>query len=181
MGCHTVATYALDHLDQVAGAVLIGPVQLGLPAPEEITAAWDRLADGLEQGGVEGFMRAYEADLSVEGRWRETVLRITRERMERHRHPKAVARALREVPRSVPFDGMAELESMDVPALVVASRDEADPGHPYSVAEAWAEALPNGRLISEEPGKAPLAWQGGRLARAIADFCEESEVAERLG
>jgi pimeloyl-ACP methyl ester carboxylesterase len=180
MGCHTVATYALDHLDRVAGAVLIGPVQLGLPAPEEITVAWDRLADGLEEGGVEGFMQVYEADLSIEGKWRETVLRITRERMERHRHPKAVARALREVPRSVPFDGMAELEAMDVPALVVASRDEADPGHPYSVAEAWAEALPNGRLISEEPGKAPLAWQGGKLARAIADFCEEPEVAERL-
>ena len=70
------------------------------------------------------------------------LLRITRERLERHRHPEAVAEALREVPRSRPFDDLGELEFLDVPALVVASDDEADPGHPYATAEAWAERLP---------------------------------------
>ena len=64
MGCHTIATYALEHRDEVAGAVLIGPVQLGLPAPDEVLEAWGRLADGLERGGVEGFMEAFEADLT---------------------------------------------------------------------------------------------------------------------
>jgi pimeloyl-ACP methyl ester carboxylesterase len=180
MGCHTVATYALEHREKVAGAVLIGPVQLGLPAPDEVLEAWGRLADGLERGGVEGFMEAFEADLTVEGSWRETVLRLARERIQLHRHPDAVARALREVPRSIPFDGMAELGSLDVPALVVASYDEADPGHPHPVAEAWAEAIPGARLISEAAGKAPLAWQGGRLAREIAGFSEQPAVAERL-
>jgi pimeloyl-ACP methyl ester carboxylesterase len=181
MGCHTAARYALEHADEIAGAVLIGPVQLGLPAPEEVLAAWDRLADGLDRDGVEGFMEAYEADLAVDPGWRETALRITRERMSLHRHPEGVARALREVPRSVPFDGMAELESLDLPALVVASHDDADPGHPKAVAEAWAESLPNSRLVIEERGKAPLAWQGGKLSRAIAEFCEGPEVKERLG
>ena len=172
MGCHTTATYALDNRDDVAGAVFIGPVQLGLPAPDEILEAWDGLAEGLERGGVDGFMEVYEGQLGADPSWRDTVLRVTRERLERHRHPEAVAQALREVPRSVPFDGMAELETLDIPALVVASRDEADPGHPYAVAEAWAEALPQARLISEEEGKAPLAWQGGKLAREIAEFAE---------
>jgi pimeloyl-ACP methyl ester carboxylesterase len=172
MGCHTAASYALGHRAEIRGVVLIGPVQLGLPAPDEVLRAWDRLADGLERDGVEGFMEVFEADLKVDPRWRETALRITRERMKLHRHPGAVAQALREVPRSVPFDGMAELETLDLPALVVASRDEADPGHPHSVAEAWAASLPQGELVSEDPGKAPLAWQGGRLARVIADFCE---------
>jgi pimeloyl-ACP methyl ester carboxylesterase len=180
MGCHTVATYALGKPDRVAAAVLIGPVQLGLPAPDEVLQAWDRLADGLERAGAEGFMEAFEADLAVrDPRWRETVLRITRERMARHHHPGAVATALREVPRSIPFEGMAELESLDLPALVVASRDEIDPGHPYPVAEAWAESLPDARLVSEDPGEAPLAWQGGKLAREIAAFCEEPDVRER--
>jgi pimeloyl-ACP methyl ester carboxylesterase len=181
MGCHTIASYALDHPDRIAGVVVIGPVQLGLPAPDEVTVAWDRLADGLESGGVEGFMDAFERDLGAAPEYRDSVLRFTRERIQRHRHPEAVARALREVPRSVPFDGMAELESLDVPALVVASRDQADPGHPYAVAEAWAAALPEARLVSEEEGKAPLAWQGGRLAREIAAFCEEPAVSERHG
>ncbi len=181
MGCSTAVAYALDHADEVAALVLAGPVTLGIPASDESLAAWDRLADGLERAGLEGFMRAYEADLGVDPAWRETALRITRERMERHRHPEAVARALREVPRSLPFESLSELETLAVPALVVASYDEADPGHPYAIAEAWAERLPDARLVSEEPGKSPLAWQGGRLSRVIAEFLEEPAIRGRLG
>jgi pimeloyl-ACP methyl ester carboxylesterase len=180
MGCHTAVAYALDNADRVAALVPEGPVTLGIPASDEVLAGWDRLGDGLERGGVEGFMEAYEADLSVEESWRETAVRITRERMERHRHPEAVARALHEVPRSLPFDGLAELETLDVPSLVVASYDEADPGHPYAMAEAWAEALPAACLVSEEPGSSPLAWQGGRLSRVIDEFLTEPRVRARL-
>ena len=53
---------------------------------------------------------------------------------------------------------------------VVASRDEADPGHPFATAERYAEAIPGARLESEEPGKSPLAWQGGQLSRVIAEL-----------
>jgi pimeloyl-ACP methyl ester carboxylesterase len=170
MGCHTAVAHALDHTDEVAALVLAGPVTLGIPAADESLAYWDGLADGLERGGVDGFMGAYEASLETDSAWTETAIRITRERMDRHSHPEALVRALREVPRSLPFEGLEELETLPVPALVVASYDEADPGHPYAIAEAWAERLPAGRLVSEEPGKSPLAWQGGRLSRAIDDF-----------
>jgi pimeloyl-ACP methyl ester carboxylesterase len=180
MGNHTAVAHALDHSEQVAALVLVGPAILGIPATDESLAYWDHLADGLEMGGVDGFLEAYEDELDADPAWRETVLRITRDRMRLHRHPEAVARALREVPRSLAFEGLEELETLQVPALVVASYDEADPGHPYAIAEAWAERLPAGRLISEEPGKSPLAWQGGRLSRAIADFLEEPRVRERL-
>jgi 3-oxoadipate enol-lactonase len=181
MGCHTAAAYALEHADEVAAVVLEGPVTLGLPATEESLAYWDALADGLRDGGVEGFMQAYERSLEVDPSWTDTVLRITRERMERHRHPDALTQALREVPRSLPFEGLAELETLDVPALVVASHDDADPAHPYAIAEEWAERLPRGRLVSEQTGESPLAWQGGRLSRVIADFLDEAPVRERLG
>jgi 3-oxoadipate enol-lactonase len=97
-----------------------------------------------------------------------------------HRHPEAVARALREVPRSRPFDQVAELEFCELPALVVASHDETDAGHPYAVAELWAHRLGNATLISERPGQSPLAWQGGRLSREIVSFCERPDVASRL-
>jgi pimeloyl-ACP methyl ester carboxylesterase len=180
MGCHTAVAHALEHPGEVGALVLAGPVTLGIPASEESLRYWDALADGLEHGGLEGFMEAYEASLDADPAWTESALRITRERMQRHQHPDAVARALREVPRSLPFDGLAELETLDVPALVVASYDEADPGHPYSIAEEWAERLPTGRLVSEEPGKSPLTWQGGRLSRVIADFLDESSVRERV-
>ena len=151
---------------------------MGAAATDESLAYWDALADGLERGGVDGFLEAYDHDL--EPQWRDTILRITRDRLGRHRHPEAVAEALREVPRSRPFEELSELEFLDVPALVVASHDVADPGHPYAVAEAWAARLPQATLVSEDPGSSPLAWQGGRLSREIASFCERPEVAERL-
>jgi pimeloyl-ACP methyl ester carboxylesterase len=65
---------------------------------------------------------------------------------------------------------MEELEHVHIPTLVVASRDEADPGHPYAVGEAWSERLPDARLVTEEEGKSPLAWQGARLSKAIVEF-----------
>jgi pimeloyl-ACP methyl ester carboxylesterase len=178
MGAHTLAAFALAVPDRVAGLVPIGPTFRGAAASEETRAYWDRLAEGLERGGVEGFVAAYDRDLNP--RWRDTLLRITRDRLALHRHPDAVARALREVPRSTPFDDLAELEFLDLPALVVASHDEADPGHPYGIAAEWAERMPRASLISEEPGSSPLAWQGGRLSRELAAFCKRAEVAERL-
>jgi pimeloyl-ACP methyl ester carboxylesterase len=178
MGAHTLIAYALLNPERLAGIVAIGPAYNGVPPPEESLANWAELADGLERDGVEGFLRAYEGQ-GLDPEWRDTLIRITRERLETHRHPEAVAQALREVPGDQPFDGMEELEFLDVPALVVASYDEADPGHPYAVAEAYAERLPQARLVSEDPGKSPLAWQGGRLSREIAAFCAEPAVAER--
>lgn len=178
MGAHAAVAYAIEHADRLAGLVVIGPAYMGF-VDDEALAGWDRLADGLERGGVDGFMEAY--DHGLDPAWRETVLRFTRERMSSHRHPEAVARALREVPRSRPFDAMSELEFVDVPSLVVASRDDADPGHPYAVAEAYAESLPDARLVTEDEGASPLAWQGGRLSRELAAFGNSAAVRSRRG
>jgi len=179
MGAHTVTAFALRHPDRVAGLVVIGPAYPGVPTSDEVVATWDELADGLERGGVEGFLAAYERG-GLNPEWRDTLLRITRERLLTHRHPEAVAQAIREVPRDVPFESLDELEFLDLPALVVASNDEADPGHPRSVAEAYAARLPNATLVGEGQGESPLAWQGGKLSREIVRFCERPEVVERL-
>ena len=179
MGAHTLTALRARRPRAGGGARRSSAPSIWAPRrTEESLAYWDALADGLERGGVDGFLAAYDHDLDP--KWRETILRITRDRLERHRHPEAVAEALREVPRSHPFEDLNELEFLDVPALVVASHDEADPGHPYAVAEAWAARLPQATLVSEDPGASPLAWQGGRLAREIVAFCERPEVAERL-
>jgi pimeloyl-ACP methyl ester carboxylesterase len=170
MGAHTAVALALTKSVDIAALVLICPAFMGDPPTDEGVAYWDRLADGLERGGVEGFVEAYDDGLEPE--WRDTVLRITRERLGRHRNPRAVAAALREVPRSLPFEGISELEFVDTRTLVVASRDEADPAHPYAIAEEWARRIPGAELVSEAPGSSPLAWQGGRLSRAIAGFLE---------
>lgn len=179
MGSHTAIAYALRHPDRLAGLVVIGPVYRG-EVTEQALGFWDGLAAALGAGGVDGFVEYIDREQGIDPSWRETVLRFTRERMLLHRHPAALAEALRQVPRSRPFGALAELEAIDAPALVVASHDVADPGHPRAVAEAYAERLPRARLVAEAAGESPLAWQGGKLSREIAAFCAEPNVARLL-
>jgi pimeloyl-ACP methyl ester carboxylesterase len=170
MGAHTIVRLALDHGDRVAGLVLVTPAYT--PEGEDNNLArWDALSDGLRTGGVEGFVTAY-GDPGVPEAWRETVVRVLHQRLAAHEHPEAVADALRAVPRSRAFDDWAELAELDLACVVVASRDEADPGHPYAVGVRYAEAIPGAELRSEEPGASPLAWQGGQLSNVIAGLAE---------
>jgi hypothetical protein len=105
----------------------------------------------------------------VPERWRDTVGQVLRQRLAAHQHPDAVADALSVVPRSHPFASLEDLAAIEAPVVVVASRDAADPAHPFALAEAYAHAIPDAQLLSEEEGQSPLAWQGGRLSAVIAD------------
>lgn len=172
MGAHTAAAYALRHPERLAGLVLIGPTYEGAIKPASLEY-WDGLAAALERDGVDGFVAYIGKRQGIDPRWRDSVLRFTRERLLRQDHPGALVEALRETPRSRPFESFEQLTALKAPALVVASDDDADPGHPYAAAAAYAEALPAARLVSEEPGESPLAWQGGKLSRALAGFYAE--------
>jgi pimeloyl-ACP methyl ester carboxylesterase len=176
MGAHTAVGYALAHPERLSGLVIIGPTYTGEVGADTL-AYWDGLAAALEGEGIDGFVEFLTREGQTAADWRESVARISRERMELHRDPRELARALRETPASRPFGSLEDLAGLEVPALVVASGDEADPGHPYAVAEAYAAALPRARLISEDEGQSPLAWQGGRLSREIALFALEPDVA----
>jgi 3-oxoadipate enol-lactonase len=172
MGAHTIARLALDRPDRVAGAVFITPAYE--PGRDAGLAGWDLLSQGLRDGGVEGFIAAYDLSMVPET-WHETVLRVIRQRLGAHEHLDAVADALAAVPRSAPFAALEDLGAIGCPAIVVASGDEADPGHPFAVAERWTAALGDAELRTEEPGRSPLAWQGGQLSAVIA------ELAARVG
>lgn len=173
MGGHTCLALALRHPERVAALGLITPafdpdVHLDAKDPAAY-AGWDALAEGLRNGGVEGFLAAQDTS-TVPERWRATVEQVVRQRLAAHEHPDAVADALEAVPRSRPFESIGQLIEIEVPTLVVASRDEADPGHPLAVGERYAAAIPGARLLVEEQGASPIAWQGGRLSRALLDL-----------
>jgi pimeloyl-ACP methyl ester carboxylesterase len=178
MGAHTAIAYALRHPQRLAGLAVIGPTYLGTIKSSSLEY-WDGLASALGSGGIDGFVAYIGERQGIDPRWRDSVLRFTRERMLRQQHPEALVRALREVPRSQPFGSLDELQGLQVPVLVVASNDEADPGHPYEAAVAYAEALPQVRLVSEAEGESPLAWQGGKLSRALASFYAEALSSAR--
>jgi pimeloyl-ACP methyl ester carboxylesterase len=170
MGAQTALHFALAQPERVAGLVLITPAfDPYAPRDDAELAQWDALASGLREGGVEGFVAAYDLDALPEA-WRGTVETVLRQRLSAHEHPLAVADAIEVVSRSRPFEHIDQLAGLDVPTVVVGSRDEADPGHPLVVAERYAEAIPDARLLVEGHGSSPLAWQGGQLSRVIAEL-----------
>jgi len=175
MGAHTLLWLALRAPERVGGLVVITPAYD--PAThdgEERFARWDALADGLERGGIDGFIAA-QGNADLPESWRETVEKVTRQRLAQHSNLGAVADALRAVPRSRPFDEISELASISAPVVVVASADEPDPGHPQAVGEAYAATIPGARLVLDEPGRSPIAWQGSRLSKLIADVAAEAD------
>jgi len=177
MGAGTAVRFALEHPGRVAALALITPAyEHDAPREERELARWDALAAGLREGGVQGFIDAYDLP-AVPASWRETLETVLRQRLGAHEHPGAVADALEVVPRSHPFDEISDLTRISAPTLVVASRDEADPGHPLRVGERWAEAIPGASLLVEKagaPARSPIAWQGGQLSRALLELAERA-------
>jgi pimeloyl-ACP methyl ester carboxylesterase len=173
MGAATAMAFALRHPRRAAALVQITPAYDGR-ARAAGDGAWDGMAAALESGGVDAFVDVAQP---AGGGWREVAREAVRQRMERHAHPLAVAEALRQVPRSVAWDGLEALQRVEAPVLIVASRDEMDPLHPLAIAGEYARRLPNAELVVEEQGKAPLAWQGARLSGLIGDFLERAGYA----
>jgi pimeloyl-ACP methyl ester carboxylesterase len=174
MGAATALAFALEQPARVTALVQITPAYAG----EARTGAvredyWERMASELERGGVDAFVEVAEPG-ELPPKWREIAREATRQRMERHVHPQAVADALRVVPRSLAWRGLEPLEALDVPTLVVASRDEADQLHLREIAEDYVARLPRARLAIEDEGQSPLAWQGARLSGVIGDFLERA-------
>jgi pimeloyl-ACP methyl ester carboxylesterase len=173
MGAHTILRFALQRPERVAALGIVTPAFDPDAAPGA-GAEGDRvaLARGLREGGVDGFLAAYDFS-GVPPAWRETVERVVRQRLAAHAHPDAVADALEIVSRSRPLEGLEELARIAAPTVVVGSRDEVDPGHPLALAERYAAAIPGARLTVEDGGpsaQSPIAWQGGQLSRVLVEL-----------
>jgi pimeloyl-ACP methyl ester carboxylesterase len=172
MGAHTALRLALEEPERVAAVVAITP-SFDPDEPPDLER-WDALADSLRERGVEGFVEAYGLERRVPEAWRDTLRTVLRQRLAVHEHPEAVADALRAVPRSQPFASLDALRDVRCPTIVVADRDEADPGHPLRVGERYAGLIPDAKLIVEDEGRSPIAWQGGQLSRIIAELAGEA-------
>jgi pimeloyl-ACP methyl ester carboxylesterase len=177
MGAHTALRFALRHPARVAALALITPAY-DPTAPSAAPQQRDELAEGLRRGGVEGFLAAYDFS-NIPEQWRATVQTVVRQRLALHEHPDALADALEVVPRSRPFEDMRELERITVPTVIVASRDEVDPGHPLALAQTYAQHIPGARLTVEEGGppvRSPIAWQGGQLSKVLLELAAAASL-----
>ncbi len=177
MGAHTLLNVALRAPDRVAGMVVITPAYSGDISAEELRLErWDRLSAALRGGGIEAFVEACRTPGGTR-EFARTVEKVTRQRLAQHDNLEAVADALSAVPRSWPFQTLADLRQICVPAAVVASNDDADPQHPEALGIAYAEAIPNAQLITDPPGRSPIAWQGSQLSGIIAEVASRSGLA----
>jgi len=172
MGAHTALRFALDNPERVSALAVITPAyDPSVPGGGD-DGRRERLAQGLRVGGAEGFLAAYDLS-AVPAPWRETVRSAVLQRLSGHEHPAAVADAMEALAGSRPFGGLSDLGAIGVPALVVASRDEVDPGHPLALAKRYAEAIPGARLAVEEggaPARSPIAWQGSQLSKLLGEL-----------
>jgi pimeloyl-ACP methyl ester carboxylesterase len=174
MGAHTAVRLALEHPERVAGLAIVTPAYDPEDWPGNL-ARWDALSDGLRTGGVEGFVKAYgKSDPPTPEKWKATLQTVLRQRLSAHEHQDALADALRAVPRSRPFETREQLKDIACPTVVVADRDEPDPGHPLAVGELYASLIPGARLVVEDEGSSPIAWQGGQLSKVIAQVAAEA-------
>jgi pimeloyl-ACP methyl ester carboxylesterase len=173
MGAHTLLRLALEQPERVAGAVVITPAWTEDRDPG--LDGWDRLARGLREAGVDGFVAAYDFGRMPRA-WQATVEKVLRQRLAAHEHPLAVADALEQVPRSAPYASVDALAGLDtaIPVAVVADRDDADPGHPLAIGERYAATIPGARLVVEPEGESPIAWRGGQLSQVIAGVAEQA-------
>ena len=162
MGAATAMAFALEQPERVAALVQITPAYAGGGRTGEVERGdWERMASELERGGVDAFVERGGRRRAAGERWREIAREADRQRMERHEHPEAVARALREVPRSAAWDGLEALERLEVPVLVVGSRDDA--GSAASARDRRAStpgACPTRELVVEERGRVAAGLAG---------------------
>lgn len=167
MGAATAMALALAEPQRVAALVQVTPAFDGTARANP--GDWPQLADDLAAGNLDAFVEHVGVGRLPE-RFREPATLAVRQRVERHGDLRAVADAVRVVPYSEAFAGLDGLNELDVPTLVVGSRDDADPEHPLAVAQEYARRLPRSRLVVEDEGESPLAWRGAQLSRAIAEF-----------
>ena len=171
MGAATAMAFTLEHPERVPALVQITPAYTGYARTGDADGqSWEKLATALD-GGIEEFLEVAQPG-NLPERWREVAREATRQRMERHGDLRAVAQALREVPRSIAWKGLDALSELEVPVLVIGSQDDSDWLHPLGVAQEYCRKLPNCELVVEDRGESPLAWQGARLSNTIADFFE---------
>ena len=101
--------FAMRHPERAAAVVQITPAYNGEARTGNVDdGAWDAMASGLEEGGVDAFVDVAQPGDAAEG-WRQIAREAVRQRMERHEHPLEVAKALRQTPRSAAWDGLEAL------------------------------------------------------------------------
>ena len=172
MGAGVAANVALRYPGRVSGLVLSRPAWLEGPNLEN-SAPFCLIAALLRRYGPDEGKRLFEASEF----YRESVEKApdaAKSLLGQFDSPLAAERAIRleRMPLDAPYESLQRLESITVPAIVLANRQ--DPVHPYSFGEAIARAIP-GAVFREITAKSvdPVA-HGDDVNSVLSTFLQQN-------
>ena len=183
MGAHTIARLALAQPERVAAAVLI------TPGPRSRHRRRCRQPGPLGRARAPGCARAGWRGSSTP----TAIPDVPEAWQDDRRHRPAPApvrarasgggrrRAARRCRARSPFEALGRPRR---DRRAGGRRRQPRRGRPRPPARrggALGAELPDARLVVEEPGKSPLAWQGGQLSKVIAELASEAGRTGRLG
>ena len=172
MGAHTLLWLALNRPERVAGAGRHNArATTGNERDDPARLAhWDALSDGLRDGGIDGFLAAYGSrgyPSAGARRCQGDPPAARPARASRGGRRRAAA-----VPRSRPFGGDrrsgGDRRADDRGRLRRRGRSRA----PAGGGRGLRGRDPGARLVTDEPGRSPIAWQGSQLSRVIAEVAD---------
>ena len=178
MGAHTALWLALRAPERVAGLVVITPGYD--PATHDDPRAAGALGRARGRARAGRRRRVSSPPMGtpdVPEAWQETVLSVIRQRLALHEHPGGGRGRAARGPAVAAFRraGGARRDRSSPSWSSPARRGR--PGAPGGSGEAYAAAIPGARLVTDEPGQSPVAWQGSQLSRVIAEVAAEAKFA----
>jgi pimeloyl-ACP methyl ester carboxylesterase len=174
LGAGTALNAATRYPDRVAGLVLCRPAWLEHRQGERNTAAYELIADLLEQYGTEeALSRLIDSEL-YRGVASESASAAQSLRHQVTR-PKASINSsiLRRFPTSAPTSSRDQWARISVPTLIVGHLD--DPFHPWDIAKAYADAIPAARLVEVTSKDRDPASFTAEVDATISGFVDGTE------
>jgi pimeloyl-ACP methyl ester carboxylesterase len=144
MGAGIAARTAIDYPDLVRGLILIRPAWLDSRFPENLSLL-PLIAQLLKEHGLEKWQRAYDQHPLVQEfkKLDPSLVDSMRRQFDAPLNIERSARLVR-ISGDRPIRDWREVESLDIPALIIGC--EADAAHPMRFAETWAAHLPRASL-----------------------------------
>ena len=144
MGAGIATRFAIDYPSQVAGIILVRPAWCDAPSPKNLKSC-PLLAQLLNQHGIERWQQAFDEHPEFQELKQKDPALFDSFR-EQFDDPLAIEQCARlvRIPGDCPIRDWQEVESLDLPALVIGN--DQDTVHPFSVAEEWMSRLRHGRL-----------------------------------
>ena len=174
MGAHTLVRASRSTTRSARPALVVITPAFEPGARPRALERWDALARGLREGGVDGFVEAYGEPRRARRRSATRSARCCASACPRTSTPRRSPTRCGRCRARDPFGVLGRAR-----AARPAGRRRREPrrGRPRATRTRSASATPRRSpargCVSEEPGKSPLAWQGGQLSRVIAETAEK--------